>query len=86
MGPGYYQGTLTPQGGSQSTPVVAIIADNSDGAMSAQDGTLLSIQCRLFGNHHLGNVFRSLVGYRRDAKDFRIDIRARHVERSERLL
>ena len=39
VGPGYYQGTLTPQGGSQSTPVVAIIAENSDGAMSTQDGT-----------------------------------------------
>ncbi|MGC1521042.1 MAG: hypothetical protein WA803_05835, partial [Steroidobacteraceae bacterium] len=39
IGPGYYQGTLTPQGGTQSTPVVAIIADNSDGAMSAQDGS-----------------------------------------------
>ena len=38
VGPGYYQGTLTPQGGS-STPVVAIIADNSDGVISAQDGT-----------------------------------------------
>jgi hypothetical protein len=38
VGPGYYQGTLTPQGGSQSTPVVAIIADNGDGAMSTQDG------------------------------------------------
>jgi hypothetical protein len=38
VGPGYYQGTLTPQG-SPSSPVVAIIADSGDGAMSAQDGT-----------------------------------------------
>lgn len=39
VGPGYYEGTLTPQGASQSTPVVAIIAENGDGVMSAEDGT-----------------------------------------------
>lgn len=39
IGPGYYQGTLTAQGGTSSSPVVAIIADNGDGVMSADDGS-----------------------------------------------
>ena len=39
VGPGYYQGTLTAEGGSTSTPTIAIIADNGDGAMSAADGS-----------------------------------------------
>jgi hypothetical protein len=39
IGPGYYQGTLTAQAGAPSAPVVAIIAENGDGAISAQDGS-----------------------------------------------
>ena len=38
-GPGYYEGTLTAQSNSQSTPAVAIITETGNGAMSGQNGT-----------------------------------------------
>lgn len=39
MGPGYYEGTLTAQSNSQSTPAVAIVSETGNGAMSGQNGT-----------------------------------------------
>jgi hypothetical protein len=56
-GPGYYEGTLTGQGAPQATPVVAIIADNGDGAMSGQDGTYYRLNVNLSGNNVSGTFY-----------------------------
>jgi hypothetical protein len=51
---GYYEGTLTTTPGSPATPVVAIIADNGDGAISGQDGTYYRLSVSLPGNQLTG--------------------------------
>jgi hypothetical protein len=56
-GDGYYEGTLTIQGNPQPTPVVAIIADNGDGAISGQDGTYYRLNVSLPGNKVMGTYF-----------------------------
>ncbi len=54
-GDGYYEGTLTSQG--QSSPVVAIIADNGDGAIAGQDGTYYRLNVSLPGNSVTGTYY-----------------------------
>ncbi len=56
-GDGYYEGTLVSQGNPQPTPVVAIIADNGDGAISGQDGTYYRLTVSLPGNRVTGTYF-----------------------------
>lgn len=56
-GDGYYEGTLTGQGNAQPTPVVAIIADNGDGAISGQDGTYYRLNVSLPRNNVTGTYF-----------------------------
>jgi hypothetical protein len=56
-GDGYYEGTLTGQGNAQATPVVAIIADNGDGAISGQDGTYYRLNVSLPRNSVTGTYF-----------------------------
>jgi hypothetical protein len=56
-GPGYYEGTLTSQGSPQANPVVAIIADNGDGAMSGQDGTYYRLNVSQSGNNVSGTFY-----------------------------
>lgn len=56
-GDGYYEGTLTSQGNSQPTPVVAIIADNGDGAIAGQDGTYYRLNVSLPRNNVTGTYF-----------------------------
>lgn len=53
-GDGYYEGTLTGQGNAQPTPVVAIIADNGDGAISGQDGSYYRLNVTLPQNKVTG--------------------------------
>jgi hypothetical protein len=55
-GDGYYEGTLTVQG-SPPTPVVAIIADNGDGAISGQNGTYYRLNVSLPANKVTGTYF-----------------------------
>jgi hypothetical protein len=54
---GYYEGTLSSQGAAQATPVVAIIADNGDGAMSGQNGTYYRLNVSLAGNSASGTFY-----------------------------
>jgi hypothetical protein len=54
-----YEGTLTDQATKQVTPVVAIIADNGDGRISAQDGTYYRLTVATSGY----NVSGSFSGY-----------------------
>lgn len=56
-GDGYYEGTLTTQGNTPPTPVVAIIAKNGDGAISGQDGTYYRLNVSLPGNSVTGTYF-----------------------------
>jgi hypothetical protein len=56
-GDGYYEGTLTSQGNAQLTPVVAIIADNGDGAIAGQDGTYYRLNVSLPRNNVTGTYF-----------------------------
>ena len=56
-GAGYYEGTLTSQGAAQATPVIAIIADNGDGAMSGQNGTYYRLNVGLSGNNVSGGYY-----------------------------
>jgi hypothetical protein len=56
-GDGYYEGTLTGQGNPQPTPVVAIIADNGDGAIAGQDGTYYRLSVSLPRNNVTGTYF-----------------------------
>jgi hypothetical protein len=56
-GPGYYEGTLSSQGSPQTNPVVAIIADNGDGAMSGQDGTYYRLNVSPSGNNVSGTFY-----------------------------
>jgi hypothetical protein len=56
-GDGYYEGTLTSQGSPQATPVVAIIADNGDGAIAGQDGTYYRLNVSLPRNNVTGTYF-----------------------------
>ena len=56
-GDGYYEGTLTGQGNTPPTPVVAIIADNGDGAIAGQDGTYYRLNVSLPGNTVTGTYF-----------------------------
>lgn len=56
-GPGYYEGTLTSQGAPQANPVVAIIADNGDGAMRGQNGTYYRLNASLSGNNVSGTFY-----------------------------
>lgn len=56
-GDGYYEGTLTSQGNAQPTPVVAIIADNGDGAIAGQDGTYYRLNVSLPRNNVTGTYF-----------------------------
>jgi hypothetical protein len=54
---GYYEGTLTTAQGSPATPIVAIIADNGDGAISGQDGTYYRLNVSLPQNQLTGTYF-----------------------------
>lgn len=54
---GYYEGALATPGNPQPTPVVAIIADNGDGAISGQDGTYYRLTVSLPGNQLTGTYF-----------------------------
>jgi len=56
-GDGYYEGSLTSQGKPQPTPVVAIIADNGDGAIAGQDGTYYRLNVSLPNNNVTGTYF-----------------------------
>jgi hypothetical protein len=56
-GDGYYEGILTSQGAPQANPVVAIIADNGDGAISGQDGTYYRLNVSLPGNNVTGTFY-----------------------------
>ena len=56
-GDGYYEGTLASQGGAQATPVVAIIADNGDGAISDQNGTYYRLNVSLPQNDVSGTFY-----------------------------
>jgi hypothetical protein len=56
-GDGYYEGTLTSQGAPQDNSVIAIIADNGDGAISGQDGTYYRLNVSLPGNNVTGTFF-----------------------------
>ena len=56
-GDGYYEGTLATQGNAQPTPVVAIIADNGDGAIAGQDGTYYRLTVNLPTNNVTGTYF-----------------------------
>ncbi len=56
-GDGYYEGTLTSQGNPSPTPVVAIIADNGDGAIAGQDGTYYRLNVSLPRNNVTGTYF-----------------------------
>ena len=56
-GDGYYEGTLTSQGSLQATPVVAIIADNGDGAIAGADGTYYRLNVSLPTNNVTGTYF-----------------------------
>jgi len=56
---GIYEGTLTNTATQQENPVVAIIADNGDGRMSAQDGTYYRLTVATSGN----SVSGSFSGY-----------------------
>jgi hypothetical protein len=60
-GDGYYEGALTRQGG-QPTPVVAIIADNGDGAIAGQDGTYYRLNVSLPTNNVTGTYFALSLG------------------------
>lgn len=54
---GYYEGTLNSPGAPQGNPVVSIIADNGDGAISAQDGTYYRLNVSLPGNTMSGTFY-----------------------------
>lgn len=56
-GDGYYEGTLTSQASPQATPVVAIIADNGDGAIAGGDGTYYRLNISLPRNQVTGTYF-----------------------------
>ena len=56
-GDGYYEGTLASQGTGPPTPVVAIIADNGDGAIAGQDGTYYRLSVTLPRNTVTGTYF-----------------------------
>jgi hypothetical protein len=56
-GDGYYEGTLTGQAGSSPIPVIAIIADNGDGAISAQDGSYYRLNLKLAGVNVAGTFY-----------------------------
>ncbi len=56
-GAGYYEGTLSTQGSPAGTPVVALIADNGDGAISGQDGTYYRLNVSLMGNNVSGTFY-----------------------------
>jgi len=56
-GDGYYEGTVTSQGNSPPTPVVAIIAANGDGTISGQDGSYYRLNVSLPGNQVTGTYF-----------------------------
>lgn len=56
-GDGYYEGILSTLPGGPATPVVAIIADNGDGAISGQDGTYYRLNVSLPGNQVTGSYF-----------------------------
>jgi hypothetical protein len=56
VGPGYYEGAVTPQGDSQ-TPAVAIITETGDGAMSGQDGTYYRFNVGFSGSTLTGNYY-----------------------------
>ncbi len=56
-GPGYYEGTLADQSSTQPTPVIAIIADNGDGAISSTDGTYYRLNVSLSGNNVSGAYY-----------------------------
>lgn len=56
-GDGYYEGILTSQGNAPPTPVVAIIADNGDGAIAGQDGTYYRLNVSLPANNVTGTYF-----------------------------
>lgn len=56
-GDGYYEGTLISPGAAQGTPVVAIIAENGDGAISAQDGTYYRLNVSLPQNNVSGTFY-----------------------------
>jgi hypothetical protein len=55
-GDGYYEGTLSSNGNAP-TPIVAIIADNGDGAISGQNGTYYRLSVSLPGNDVKGTYF-----------------------------
>lgn len=56
-GDGYYEGSLSAQGTAQGTPVVAIIADNGDGAISGADGTYYRLNVSLPQNQVSGTFY-----------------------------
>lgn len=61
---GIYEGTLTNQATQQENPVIAIIAENGDGRMSAQDGTYYRLNVAQSSN----DVSGSFYGYSQSAK------------------
>ncbi len=56
-GDGYYEGTVSSPGNPLASPAVAIIADNGDGAISAQDGTYYRMTVRLSGANVTGTFY-----------------------------
>jgi hypothetical protein len=62
LGPGYYEGTLTAQSSSQSTPAVAIVAETGNGAMSGQDGTYYRFNVGFSGTTLSGNYYGLSAG------------------------
>lgn len=60
---GIYEGTLNQAGSQQGNPVFAIIDENGDGRMSAQDGTYYRLSVSTVGN----NVSGSFMGFSQGA-------------------
>jgi hypothetical protein len=60
---GIYEGSLTDPGNQQSIPVIAIIAEDGEGRMSAQDGTYYRLSVGTTGNGLSG----SFQGYSQGA-------------------
>jgi hypothetical protein len=52
---GYYEGSISAPGNAASVPVVAIIADNGDGAIAGQDGTYYRLNVSLPNNTLTGS-------------------------------
>jgi hypothetical protein len=61
-GPGYYEGTLTEQSNSQSTPAVAIVTETGNGAMSGQNGTYYRFNVGFSGTTLSGNYYSLSTG------------------------